>query len=134
NKSEYEKYSIEYDSKSSVNEILNEDKADFVEVFRSVVDTQNQLIYADNLLALRALLDEHEEKVTLVYIDPPFGTGFSFQSRSQKKAYDDNLVGAKFIEFLRKRIVLLHAILSSKGSIYVHLDENMVFPCKLILD
>jgi adenine-specific DNA-methyltransferase len=49
-------------------------------------------------------------------------------------AYEDVLHGEEFIEFLRKRLILLREILAEDGSIYVHLDEKMVFHIKVIMD
>jgi adenine-specific DNA-methyltransferase len=72
--------------------------------------------------------------VELIYIDPPFATGGVFQSRTQDNAYTDLLKGTEYIEFIRQRLVLLRELLSETGSIYVHLDANMVFAIKLILD
>jgi adenine-specific DNA-methyltransferase len=44
------------------------------------------------------------------------------------------LVGAHYIEFLRARLILLRELLAEDGSIYVHLDENMAFHIKVIMD
>jgi adenine-specific DNA-methyltransferase len=57
-----------------------------------------------------------------------------FESREQKFAYHDLLSGAAFVEFLRERLALLRELLSDRGSIYVHLDENMAFPMKIVMD
>ncbi len=73
-------------------------------------------------------------KVTLVYIDPPFATRGTFLSRKQEKAYEDDLFGAEYVESLRHRLILLRELLSSCGSIYLHLDKTMVFQMKLIMD
>jgi len=72
--------------------------------------------------------------VRLVYIDPPFATNSIFQSRAQGDAYYDLLGGAHYIEFMRERLILLRELLSEDGSIYVHLDENMAFHIKVIMD
>ena len=72
--------------------------------------------------------------VSLVYIDPPYSTKSVFESRSQKAAYEDMLSGSSFVEFLRQRLILLRELLSDRGSIYLHLDENMVFAMKLVMD
>lgn len=45
--------------------------------------------------------------VKLVYIDPPFATKKDFSGTQDQKAYQDKIAGATFIEFLRKRLVLL---------------------------
>ncbi len=96
----------------------------------------NRLYYGDNLPILALLLQDHfvRGKVRLIYIDPPFSTKSVFQSRSQIDAYQDLLAGSHYIEFMRERLVLLRELLAVDGTIYVHLDDNMVFHIKVIMD
>ena len=96
----------------------------------------NFLYYGDNLPILASLLQEPSIRgqVRLIYIDPPFATNSVFQSRSQGDAYHDLLVGSRYVEFLRERLILLRELLADDGSIYVHLDENMAFHVKIIMD
>ena len=98
--------------------------------------SSNRLYCGDNLAGLRCLMEEPSirGKITLVYIDPPFATRGTFLSRKQQKAYEDDLCGAEYVEALRERLVLLRELMSSKGSIYLHLDENMIFEMKLVMD
>ena len=39
----------------------------------------NKLIFGDNLLALKALEQEHRGQVKCVFIDPPYNTGSAFE-------------------------------------------------------
>ena len=96
----------------------------------------NKLIFGDNLQAMKKLLDVTEVKgqVKLIYIDPPFATKQEFQGSQDQKAYQDKIVGAKFIEFLRKRLILLKEMLADDGSIYVHLDYRKCHYIKAVLD
>jgi len=96
----------------------------------------NRLYFGDNLEILGTLLDDPAVRgqVSLVYIDPPYSTNSVFESREQKIAYHDLLSGAAFVEFLRERLILLRELLSERGSIYMHLDENMAFPMKIVMD
>ncbi len=96
----------------------------------------NRLIFGENLGVLAALAQDEQVngKVRLIYIDPPFATQSAFQSRKLAHAYEDALAGAEFIEFLRERLVLLHRLLADDGSLYLHLDERMTFPMRVILD
>jgi adenine-specific DNA-methyltransferase len=96
----------------------------------------NRLYRADNLGVLSALAREHSiaGQVRLVYIDPPFSTASEFQCRKQNHAYDDSLVGAEFLEFLRERLIWIHRLLADDGSLYLHLDERMAFHFRIILD
>jgi len=96
----------------------------------------NRLYYAENLGVLATLLQDRPVagKVRLVYIDPPFATQSVFHSRQLNHAYTDSLTGPAFVEFLRERLILLRELLAADGSIYLHLDEKMVFEMKLVMD
>ena len=108
-------------------------------------DAGNRLIQAENLSALKALLTTHAKSIDLIYIDPPFATNADFtisegrnSTISRKSggvlAYSDKLTGADYLEFLRHRLVLLHELLSDKGSIYLHIDYKVGHYVKLIMD
>lgn len=104
-------------------------------------DWSNMLIFGDNLLALKSLYEDQQgpnkyktkNRIKLIYIDPPFATKQDFM-KDREKAYRDKIIGAQFIEFLRKRLILLREILADDGSIYVHLDWKKGHYVKAILD
>lgn len=129
-------YRIEYDGKKSKEEILNPLDINFSSIFTKEGDNKNSLYFGDNLKILKGLLKNPnvKGKVKLIYIDPPYASNNIFQSRDGEFAYEDTLRGAEFIEFLRERFILLHELLSDDGSMYVHLDEKMIFEAKIILD
>ncbi|PIU67173.1 MAG: site-specific DNA-methyltransferase [Armatimonadetes bacterium CG07_land_8_20_14_0_80_40_9] len=102
----------------------------------------NKLIFGDNLQVLKALMDDPEVydkntgrgKARLIYIDPPFGTGDIYDAKGTAPAYSAKLQGAKFIEFLRKRLVFLREILADDGCIYVRTDYHFGHYLKAIMD
>lgn len=106
-------------------------------------DWFNHLIFGDNLQAMKTLLQMKQEGklrnnsgsdgFKLVYIDPPFATKQDFANKNEK-AYSDKVAGAEFIEFLRKRLVFIHNLISEDGSLYIHLDSRKVHYVKVILD
>lgn len=98
--------------------------------------SRNALYYGENLAVLAALAHDTRVrgKVRLIYIDPPYATRSVFQSRKQADAYHDLRAGADYLEFLRERLILLRDLLADDGSIYVHLDENMAFQAKVLMD
>lgn len=128
-------YEINYKGKTSERKIR---ETPFSESYDSLYGAfnENKLFYGDNLDVLRFLSQSKnlKNKVKLIYIDPPYGTNSVFQSRNQKDSYRDDLVGSHFIEFIRRRLVLLKELLSDEGSIYVHLDSNMTSQIKIIMD
>jgi len=111
---------------------------------RNGVNWHNMLILGDNLQAMKTLLEmKHEGKlrnedgsdgVRLVYIDPPFATKQDFRGTDDQKAYQDKIAGAQFIEFLRRRLVFIHELMSDDGSLYVHLDYKKSHYIKTVLD
>lgn len=99
-------------------------------------ESSNRLYFGDNLPVLQDLL--HDKSVAgnirLIYIDPPYATNSVFQTRRHEDAYTDLLTGDKYVEFMRKRLLLMKELLADDGSIYVHLDNKMVFHVKILLD
>lgn len=129
------KFRLTYTGKSSSEEILAVEPGSYLPL-KEPRKGENRLYHADNLQVLASLMQEPELKgqITLVYIDPPFATASTFESVEIGHAYDDNLVGPEYINELRKRLVLIHRLLAKEGSLYLHLDERMVFHAKIILD
>ena len=141
-------YRLVYDGKLTREEVLAQTLAAPWQPVRSFCTERphgdgwhNLLVWGDNLLALRELLADQQGpnrfgtrgKIKLVYIDPPFATRQDFM-KDKEKAYRDKVLGAQFIEFLRRRLILLCEILADDGSIYVHLDGKKGHYIKAVLD
>ncbi|HJZ85623.1 MAG TPA: site-specific DNA-methyltransferase [Polyangia bacterium] len=78
------------------------------------------LVRADNLGGLAALRPALAGRVDLVYLDPPFATAEDFG------AFDDRWPDrAAYLGMLEKRLRLLRALLSERGSLIVHLDWHV---------
>jgi len=127
---------LEYTGKLPVSEILATPASSTQVLWSGSTSSRNRLYYGENLPILASLLQDRDlaGKVQLVYIDPPFATKSVFHSRSQVDAYQDLLAGPHYLEFIRQRLILLRELLADSGSIYVHLDENMAFHVKVLLD
>ncbi|MCM1042059.1 MAG: site-specific DNA-methyltransferase [Bacteroides sp.] len=108
---------------------------------------KNLLIQGDNIHALQWLLEHgYRGKIDLVYIDPPFATGGTFsidnngrvstisKSKDSQTAYEDTLRGESFLAFLKERVILIHELLSEKGSFYLHIDYKIGHYVKVMLD
>jgi len=78
----------------------------------------HNLIFGDNLVALKALEQEYTGKVKCVYIDPPFNTKQAFEH------YEDGLEHSIWLNLMRDRIIILHKLLSEDGTFFVHIDDN----------
>ncbi|WP_192456289.1 site-specific DNA-methyltransferase [Musicola keenii] len=128
-------FHLAYHGKKSTEEILTTPIGKYVPS-ATYNSGENRLYHADNLQVLATLAQDESVvgKVKLVYIDPPFATAAAFESRKQKHAYDDHLIGPDFVEALRERLILIHHLLADDGSLYLHLDERMIFHFRIILD
>jgi adenine-specific DNA-methyltransferase len=91
-------------------------------------DTENLLIKGDNLLALKALVQDFANKIKLIYIDPPFHTGQAFDY------YDDGLEHSIWLTMMRDRLDVLQKLLRNDGAIVVHIDYREEARLKVIMD
>ncbi len=133
NKKKKIQVTISYEGKKPEEEILKLDKANIISILKE--DNKNELYFGDNLQVMSYLLASgYKGKINLIYIDPPFATSFNFKNKEQNHAYSDILSGGEYVEFLRERIILLKELLAYDGSIYLHLDNNMAFTMKIIMD
>lgn len=116
----------------------------------------NRLIYGDNLLAMAALLAGDEASpslrgaVDLIYIDPPFDSKADYRTKItlpgttieqrptvfEQFAYSDTWSDgtASYLAMITPRLVLMRELLSTEGSIYVHLDWHVAHYVKIVLD
>jgi site-specific DNA-methyltransferase (adenine-specific)/adenine-specific DNA-methyltransferase len=141
-------YRLVYDGKLKREEVLAQTPAAPWQLVREFCAKRphadgwrNLLVWGDNLLALRELLSDQQGpnhfstrgKIKLIYIDPPFATRQDFM-KDKEKAYRDKVLGAQFIEFLRRRLILLREVLADDGFICLHLDGKKVHYLKAVMD
>lgn len=91
-------------------------------------DTENMLIHADNLLALKALEQNFSGKIKCVYIDPPYNTGNAFEH------YDDGLEHSIWLNLMYSRMNILYKLLANEGVIFINVDEAEHAYLKVMLD
>ncbi len=143
-------YELRYAEKKREEDILSETMAvplQTVKTFGSGPDREgwaNMLIFGDNLQISKTLLQMKEKGALcssdgsagarLIYIDPPFGTGEEYGVSTGAAAYSARVMGSKYIEFLRERLVFLRQLLSDDGSIYVRIDYHFGHYIKAIMD
>ncbi len=108
----------------------------------------SRLILGDNLAVMAALLPKYEGKINLIYADPPFFTNRKFSARigrgedSRKpnqwqlvEGYGDDWQDLdEYLDFLYQRLALMHRLLASNGTLYLHLDWHADAYARLILD
>ena len=104
---------------------------------------KNKLSWGENVLVMASLLERFAGKIDLIYIDPPFAAGadFSFTtyigeadievkkdpSIIEEKAYRDTWARGlhTYLAMLHKRLLSMRPLLSSNGSIFVHLGVTI---------
>lgn len=109
----------------------------------------NKIFWGDNLQVMSHLLKEYRGKIKLVYIDPPFdskadykkridirglGQAISDSSSFEEKQYGDIWTNDEYLQFMYERLLLIRELLTSDGSLYIHLDEKRSHYVKIILD
>lgn len=112
----------------------------------------NLLFHGDNKEILSSLLIAgFRGKVDLIYIDPPFDSAADYvrkvRLRGQSKMlkgeghtsieqtqYEDIWANDNYLQFMYERLILLRELLSDKGSIYLHCDENKNHHLRFLLD
>ena len=95
----------------------------------------NFLLEGDNLHSLKLLEKTHKGKIDVIYIDPPYNTG------NKDFKYDDTFVdkldsykNSKWLSFMWSRLKVAHKLLSSEGIIFISIDDNELYPLKMICD
>ena len=133
----YENVSLNYVSKNLESEILKPIDNTYIVLNNSREETRkilnNDIVFSDNLFAIHSLIN-YNQKVDLIYLDPPYNTGFDFFSKDNNHAYSDSFDLSEYIEFMRIRLILLREVLSDNGSIYVHIGHQMLPYLKVVMD
>ena len=99
------------------------------------------LIEGDNLHALTALSFTHENKVDVIYIDPPYNTGNndftyqdSFKDSPEFITKDHPFRHSTWLSFIYKRLLIAKRLLNENGVIFISIDDNEQSQLKLLCD
>jgi site-specific DNA-methyltransferase (adenine-specific) len=103
-------------------------------------DERGTLVHGDCLEVLGTLAAN--ERFDLVYVDPPFNTGYGHGRRKGRgerargeRAYDDAWGGLDaFLAMLAPRLAAIARVLSARGSLFLHLDHRTVHDAKVLAD
>lgn len=87
-----------------------------------------ELIKSDNFQALNTLMPKYQNKVDLIYIDPPYNTG------SDGFIYADNFNHASWLSMMNNRLELSKELLNDKGSMFISIDDKEQARLKLVCD
>ncbi len=106
----------------------------------------SELLFGDNLAAMRLLAREQGETFALAYLDPPFLTGRVHEAidrkggakgaaRERREAFDDRWKDrAEYLEALGSRLVGVRELLAPHGSVVVHVDPKTSHYVKVMCD
>jgi len=126
---------LSYPGKKPSEEVLNKALSGTLSLVSKPPDqVKGSFYFGDNLPVIRHLLESHRGKIDLIYIDPPFGTGQTFNNINNEKAYADPTSNHLFLEFIRERLILIRELLSERGSLYLHIDKKIGHYIKILLD
>ena len=109
---------------------------------------QNEFHLGDAADVAGRLRESYEDKVNLVYLDPPFLTGKTFEARVRVgakewksgrgsltlSAYHDSLTREAYLEKMRAVLVNARALMASDALIFVHIDWRMHPYLRLLMD
>ncbi len=138
----HKKYGLVWENKpEDVEEKLREELPVLREVKDKFItsdaeDAPNHIIIeGDNLEALTALSYTHEEKIDVIYIDPPYNTG------NKDFVYNDSFVDSedeyrhsKWLSFMNKRLKIAKRLLSNNGIILISINDIELYNLKLLSD
>lgn len=100
------------------------------------VGGEGLICFSDFNEAEELLLSRYSGAARVVYLDPPFGTGGSFEFRRGKTrlAYTDKLTGEEYRSLIKNAAELSHKLLKDDGTLFLHIDCRMSAVCRLALD
>ena len=99
------------------------------------------LFMGDSAGLNESFITEHEDKVKLVYVDPPFFTGQDFYYKPRHDldvtfdTYKDKWISVEgYISMLERVFNSAKRIMSEEGAIYVHVDYRVSAEVRLLLN
>ena len=105
--------------------------------YRDLIN-RDLLFHCDNLECIDYLLKHgFESKIDLVYIDPPFLSGERYSHRvrnTSNLAFEDVLKESEYIDMMQQRLSGIRRLISSSGSIFIHLDWHAIHYVKVMMD
>lgn len=95
----------------------------------------NFLLEGDNLHSLKLLEKTHRGKIDVIYIDPPYNRGKTdFKYDDDYIVEEDGFRHSKWASFMYERLTSAKKLLSKKGLIFIHIDDNEQACLKLLMD
>ena len=109
------------DSNNALDSILDSNE-------RKNLDFNGLFIKAENYEALNSLLPRFENKIKVIYIDPPYNTG------GDDFMYIDKFKSSSYLSFMANRLELAREFLRDDGVIFVSIDDREMAYLKVLMD
>ncbi|MFH1192099.1 MAG: site-specific DNA-methyltransferase [bacterium] len=101
---------------------------DFLRRDENGVIRENLIIKGNNLLALHCLKQQFQNKIKLIYIDPPYNTG------NDSFGYNDSFNHSTWLTFMKNRLEAARELLREDGVIFISCDDNEQAYLKVLCD
>ncbi len=88
---------------------------------------ENLIIKGNNLLALHSLKQQFQNKVKLIYIDPPY-------NRDAEVFYNDSFHRSSWLVFMKNRLEIARQLLKEDGLIFIQIDDAQQAYLKVLCD
>lgn len=113
--------------------VLSEDTAKEIETNSN--EYTNILIEGDNFHALSVLNYTHENKIDVIYIDPPYNTGAKdWKYNNNFVDINDSYRHSKWLSMMHNRLSLAKKLLKQDGVFICAIDENELFHLGVLLE
>lgn len=129
------------------NEVLSSDKIDTLlspkvltnsfrykdgkeNLITSIKDDDNMIIKGNNLFVISSLLKRYENKVKLIYIDPPYNTAGATDTFS----YNNTFKHSTWLTFMKNRLDIAKKLLRKDGFICLTIDHVELFYIGALMD
>lgn len=91
-------------------------------------DQDNLIIKGNNLIALHSLKERYENKIKMIYIDPPYNTG------NDSFKYNDRFNHSTWLTFMKNRLEIARKLLMENGVLVVQINDQEMAYLKVLLD
>ena len=96
-------------------------------------NTEHTLMECDNYVGLKYLQYTHQNKVDVIYIDPPYNTGNKDWKYNDKFVDgNDSFRHSKWLSFIEKRLKSCKSLIKNTGAIFISIDQNEVSSLNLL--
>lgn len=93
-------------------------------------DDDNLIIKGNNLLSISSMLRQYENKIKLIYIDPPYNTSGDFNTFM----YNNSFNHSTWLTFMKNRLEVSLRLLADDGVICIAIDDYEYAHLKVLCD